>query len=181
MYEKVICILRHKNINLTSGLTQEEFSKIEELYHFRFPLPLQLFLKEVLPIEKGFYNWRDFSPGNISRITNAIESPKRFLHQIINEIDWCDDWGKEPKNLENKAKLIKNKIITAPDLIPIFAHRYMPVCALQNPPVISVHGADVIYYGENLENYLEIEFGDKKQASINFESIEYIPFWTDLM
>ena len=88
MYEKVICILRHKNIDLTSGLTQEEFLKIEKLYHFKFPLPLQLFLKEVLPIEKEFYNWRDFSPGNISRITNAIESPKRFLHQIINEIDW---------------------------------------------------------------------------------------------
>ena len=44
-----------------------------------------------------------------------------------------------------------------------------------------MHGVDVIYYGGNLEEYFNIEFGDQKQSSLDIAHIEYVPFWSDLM
>ena len=47
--------------------------------------------------------------------------------------------------------------------------------------MIRLYDTDVIYYGENLENYLEIEFGDKDQRSINIKIIEPVQFWSDII
>lgn len=51
----------------------------------------------------------------------------------------------------------------------------------KNPPVISIHDLDIIYYGENLEDYFNIEFGKKTQDAIRFQNITPIPFWSDIM
>lgn len=50
-----------------------------------------------------------------------------------------------------------------------------------NPPIISIHDVDIIYYGQNLEDYFEVEFGGKEQGKIEFENINPIPFWSDIM
>lgn len=44
-------------------------------------------------------------------------------------------------------------------LVPIYAHRYL-LCrpGEEDGPVLSIHGADAIIYGDNLLNYLRIEF-----------------------
>jgi hypothetical protein len=68
----------------------------------------------------------------------------------------------------------------APQLIPVYLHRYIPIINKEPTPVFSIHDTDIAYYGENLESYLEIEFGNKKQSEINFEIIKGIPFWSDL-
>lgn len=181
MYQKSIDLLCLNDIDLLPGLSEVEIRKIESLYHFSFPFPLESFLKEVLPINKGFYNWRDFSKENILCITSIMEAPKNALTKMAKEVYWCEKWGEEPKSFKDKIEVVRTKVANAPNLIPIFAHRYMPVCNLQKPPIISVHGTDVIYYGEDLENYLEIEFGDRKQLSIKLENIEHVPFWSDLV
>ena len=50
-----------------------------------------------------------------------------------------------------------------------------------NPPIISIHDIDIIYYGQNLEDYFKVEFGGKKQGKIEFKNINPIPFWSDIM
>ena len=57
----------------------------------------------------------------------------------------------------------------------------MPMVMDKTPPVLSLHGLDIIYYGKNLEDYLRVEFGDKSQNEIEFDSIPHIPFWSDIM
>ncbi len=49
-------------------------------------------------------------------------------------------------------------------------------------PVISMYGYDTIYYGRNLEDYFDHEFGGAAHASI-FEPTppKRIPFWSDLI
>ncbi len=89
--------------------------------------------------------------------------------------------GDEPEDEAKRVAFIRGKIPDAPRLIPIYSHRYMPLCSLENYPVLSVHGVDVIYYGGNLEEYFNIEFGDQKQSSLDIAHIEYVPFWSDLM
>lgn len=51
----------------------------------------------------------------------------------------------------------------------------------KDPPIISIHGVDIIYYGKNLEDYFDIEFGTKNQAEMEFDDITPIPFWSEIM
>ena len=50
-----------------------------------------------------------------------------------------------------------------------------------NPPVISIHDIDIIYYGQNLEDYFKVEFGVKEHRMIDYKNINPIPFWSDIM
>ena len=54
-----------RNIEYQEGLNEKEISHIEEIYDIFFPTELKEVLEQVLPVEKGFYNWRDFSKENI--------------------------------------------------------------------------------------------------------------------
>ena len=89
--------------------------------------------------------------------------------------------GEEPVNPKTKIDEIQKKVKAAPRLVPIYAHRYMPLCPLSHYPILSIHGLDVIYYAKNLEDYFEREFGSKTRDTLPDSAIEKIPFWTDLM
>ena len=49
-------------------VTQNELEKIYEIYKIKFPLSLKSFLTTALPVSDGFYDWRDFSSGNVTKI-----------------------------------------------------------------------------------------------------------------
>lgn len=46
-------------------------------------------------------------------------------------------------------------------------------------PVFSICNSDVICYGENLEQYFDIELKYKNQSEINYSNIKRIEFWSD--
>ena len=89
--------------------------------------------------------------------------------------------GKRTSECNGGRKNDKKKLHEAPKLLPVYGHRYMPMLSGVQVPVISVHGTDIIYYGESLSDYFYIEFGTKKQEEIDFDSIRPIPFWSDIM
>ncbi len=170
-----------KDIKVENGLSSEEINEIEERYSIKFPYALRLFYMSALPVSEGFYNWRDASEENIEYIKNAIAEPIEEFRENAEEVYWNDEWGEEPESAEKIGAYVLDKINYAPKLIPIYSHRYMPMGVSDNPPVISVYGVDVIYYGEDLSDYLQIEFGLKKQEDINFSGIQKIPFWSEVM
>lgn len=180
-YKKSIKLLQLAGIEFEAGLTDNEVTKIEKIYNIQFPKSLKNFLMEGLPISKGFYNWRNFEPGNIEYIRHMIFDPMKYIDNFAEEVYWCDEWGKEPECVMDKAQIVRARLKNAPILLPIFAHRYMPEISNDRPPVISVHGVDIIYYGEDLEDYFKIEFGKKEQSEINFQRINTIPFWSEIM
>ena len=57
----------------------------------------------------------------------------------------------------------------------------MPLGQFNSYPILSISGVDVIYYGKDLDDYIRIEFGDKKQSELDYKIIQKVPFWTDLM
>ncbi len=69
-----------------------------------------------------------------------------------------------------------------PKLIPIYSHRYIPSSLNEiGNPVYSVHQTDIIYYGKDLWDYFNIEFGNKMHKDIAFNEIKTkIPFWSEL-
>ena len=181
MYERILKVLKKKNVELEDGLTFEEIEAIENMYGIKFPKSLTNLLMVVLPISTGFYNWRNKEQANIEFIKNAINEPRRYIDEMPEEIYWCDNWGEEPKDEETFKNEVRKRLRIAPQLVPIYSHRYMPIIAEENPPIISIHGGDIIYMGENIEDYFEVEFGEKKQSEIDLSKINPIPFWTDLM
>lgn len=172
--------MKKNEIEYERGMSESEINNVEKIYEIKFPLSLKEYLMKSLPVSKGFYNWRDFTDENINYIKKIMNRPFMDLYESIEDIFWPDNWEKVDK-CEEKVDLIKEKIKSAPKLIPVFSHRYMPMIDEDNPPIISVSDIDVIYYGENLNDYLNIEFGNKLQTEIDFERISYIRFWTDIM
>lgn len=181
MYEESINLLRKCGIRLEKGLSLSELNKAEKLYQIQFPESLKNFLMIALPISKGFYNWRNTQKSNVQFIKDIMERPFQDINEAADIVYWCDDWGVEPTNTMNFASEVRKKLKNAPKLLPIYAHRYMPMVMDKTPPVLSLHGLDIIYYGKNLEDYLRVEFGDKSQNEIEFDSIPHIPFWSDIM
>ena len=179
VYEKSLNILREKGVKFEKGLSINELKEIEKVYHIKFPESLRTFLMEALPVSKGFYNWRDMGNDNVRFIKNVIREPLLDVYNMAGEVYCCDEWGDDK---ETVAKEIRKRLETAPGLLPVFSHRYIPMLEVdKNPPIISIHGVDIIYYGKNLEDYFDIEFGNKKQDEIEFADIFPVPFWSEIM
>ena len=173
-------ILQKKGVEFESGLSISELESIEQLYKIKFPQELKIMYMGLLPISKGFYRWRDFSSSNVEYIKKVIEKPFKEIRDDIDDIEWCDDWGEEPLGNE-KNKIIEQKLNIAPKLIPIYSHRYTVSGAFEKSSVFSVHGTDIVYYGENLNKYLEIEFAGKSCNEIDYEKIIRVPFWSEIL
>ena len=181
MYNELILALRKKGITFDKGLSENEIENIETEYEICFPKQLKKFYSIALPISEGFYNWRDKGKENVNFIKSIMVKPSIDLIDEIDEIYWCDGWGEEPAGLEEKKEILINLFNDAPKLIPIYSHRFLSSIEVEYNPVFSIHGTDVIYYGENLYTYLEIEFGLKEYSKMNCDNISYIPFWSDLL
>lgn len=181
MYSSCIKMLKQSGVQIERGLTDEELFSVQKIYGVQFPEPLKEFLKAGLPISKGFYNWRDTREQNVQYIKRIIAWPVKSICDLPQEVDWCDAWGDEPEDKQERENIIKYKAQNSPVLLPIFYHRFMPTGEMKEYPVLSINGSDVIYYGKNLENYLQIEFGNEKQSDLDYSDIEYVPFWSDLM
>lgn len=174
-------LLKEFGIEFEKGLTLDEIMKIEKIYEIKFPDSLRDFFMIALPTSKGFYNWRNTEEDNVKLIKEVMNRPLDDIAEMANEVYWCDDWGDEPETEEGIAQEVRKRLEYAPKLLPIYAHRYMPMVIDKNPPIISVHDIDVIYYGKDIEDYFDIEFGEKKQSTIEFENIKPIQFWTEIM
>lgn len=152
--------MKKRGIYFESGLTEREIKQIEKIYGISFPASLSAFYKEGLPTGDRFVIWNDFSENNVSSIKERMNLPYKWLSQ---DITFCEAF--------RNAKEV-------PKLIPIYSHRYMPCTEHPDPPVFSTVGADTIWYGKNLEDYLYNEF--VREFHIGNE-IPYVPLWTDII
>ncbi|MCR5793041.1 MAG: SMI1/KNR4 family protein [Lachnospiraceae bacterium] len=169
------------SVKCQKGLSDTEIKNIEDLYQIRFPAEYKTMLKQVLPVGKGFYNWRDLSEDNIRYIKEMISQPFKDIYDNASELDWNDNWGEEPQNKELKESIVREKLKEAPKLIPLYIHRYMPMMEGKGIPVISVSGTDIIYYGKNLNNYLRNEFHSTCHDTMDYSEIREIPFWSEVI
>lgn len=162
----------------TDGLSEAEFLEIERVYQIKLPKEFKSFYSHSLPISVGFYNWRDFSENNVSQIKLLMRKVKQDIIKDIDDIDWNDDWGQEPEDIGARNKIIMDRLEQAPNLIPIYGHRYIAELNTEKSPVISAVGSDVIYYAYDLNGYLS---GERVPYGALLSDFTYIPFWTDIM
>ncbi len=91
---------------------------------------------------------------------------------------WYDGWGPRPADPAQAAVTAKALLLTAPRLIPVYSHRFLPAGrGASGHPVLSVMQTDVICYGADLLDYLRVEFGGT-QASPCRSTVD---FWSRLV
>ena len=84
---------------------------MNEIYKIKFPLSLKSFLTTALPVSDGFYDWRDFSSGNVTKIKNMMQHFYEFVKSasfeeyIPNSTYSLDQWSRYQESKELKLWL----------------------------------------------------------------------------
>lgn len=182
-FKKTIDALKKKGVAFENGLDLQEIDEIESLYDIKFPPDLKEFLSIALPISNHFVNWRDRSENNVRSIKDRLIRPlEGMIFDIVYNEFWYSRWGIKPNDLKEAIAVCKNEMTYVPKLIPIYSHRYIPSEPYEaGNPIFSIYQTDIIYYGENLCSYLQVEFELKKYADIHFDFIKHVRFWSDLI
>ena len=175
-----------EHIIFDKGLTWKEQHELEEFWGIHFPKSLMDFYACAFPAaEKNpvvypwnppsefslFPDWRDTSPENVTHIRGLLERPvKDLVHDLKRDSWMCKNWhGLTPEEVGEAA----------PKLIPVYGHRYIPQSGVK-PPVFSVVGRDVVYFGSDLFEYLRREFLESPADKSPISSMPYIPVWGDI-
>lgn len=150
--------LRGRGIDFAPGLSDADVVSIESRFGFRFPPDLCELLQAGLPKGERFPDWRS---GSEEQLRDWLDTPRQgIFFDIENNGFWLPEWGPRPKATLEALQLAGRLLAAAPKLIPIFGHRMIPDNPhLDGNPVFSVHQADIIYYGYDIEDYLRHEFG----------------------
>jgi hypothetical protein len=157
----------------TDGYTRSELEQAQETYGLRFPPDLLDLLLDRRP--KEGWDWRSDDKG----IRRALERPLDGLLFDVEQNDlWWPEWGERPPSVDERAQVVSAIVQSAPRLIPLIGHRYIP----EEPhevgnPVFSVMQSDVIYYGANLAEYFANEF----EGTHRVGAVRRIPLWSDLV
>lgn len=162
-------------IDFEEGLTDTEVAAVEIRFGFRFPPDLMAFLQTALPHGEDFPNWRS---GDEAQLREWLDLP---LQGILFDIEyndfWLPEWGPAPATLPEALQACRLMVAQAPQLIPIYAHRFMPSEPQEaGNPVFSVYQTDIVYYGSDLRDYLWSEFGTHASGYVP-GPVRPIRFW----
>ena len=157
----------------THGYTSEELEAAQERHGLRFPPDLVDLFLDRRPVDG--WDWRKDDEG----IRRALNHPlDGLLFDLEHNGLWWPEWGERPTSASERAETVTAIVGAAPRLIPLIAHRYIPVIPHKaGNPVFSVMQSDVIYYGANLAEYFANEFGGTNHIS----SPRRIPFWSEMV
>lgn len=186
--------LHNSNLQVTKGLTDSEFSYIESTFRFAFPPDLRSILREGLPVDPGFPNWRSSST---QQLRILIDLPfLNLCRQVSRRKFWVDSWGIRPRDDDEAVDLAKGLLRNAPVLVPIYRHFYIPASPfLAGNPVFYVNGDKIRVWSFDVSGFFQqVEFSGNGEFSKRPTSLlnllnapawaateaREIPFWTEL-
>lgn len=175
---------RGNKMRLEVGMNEFELSRAEEVYGFRFPPDWREVLSQVLPVDavnvehQRFPDWRqvpsDYIQGRMQwPFEMLIWDVERNHHRL-------PGWSEEPHLDEDLKEMTRATLRSAPCLIPIYGHRFLPATPYESGnPIFSMHGTDTIGYGADLLSYFcrEFKVTDPREEKPPFKTI---PFWEPL-
>jgi len=171
--------LREAGIEIRPGLAPDELGAIETTHAFRFPPDLRALLAAGLPTGDRFPDWR----GDPPVIEALLRAPfEGLLFDVEHNALWLPDWGPRPATAARARQDAVTALSTAPKLVPVWAHRYLPTePAEAGNPVLSVHQSDIVVYGTDLADYLTREFGTASTRSAPPTVPRPATFWSQLL
>ncbi len=157
------------------GYKQSELDLAQERFGLTFPPDLIALFLERRPV-RG-WDWR--SDGG--KIGEMLEWPLQGLLFDVEHNDlWWPEWGERPVAAETRAEVLRYIVNQAPKLVPLVSHRYLPSEPNESGnPIFSIYQSDVIYYGVDLADYFEREFGNTRTPVVG--PVKPIRFWSELV
>ena len=159
------------------GYSEAELNLAQQRFDLRFPPDLSDLFRSRRPSK--WYDW--LLDGH--KIDEMLAKP---IQGMVNDArynsTWWPEWGERPRSEAEQSRIVQRMANEAPKLIPLRGNRFIP----EEPhdrgnPIFSVMGGDIIYYGYDLENFLENDGLDLHQAS-DFRlvgKLRRISFWSD--
>ena len=150
-----------RGVTIEPGLSEAELAELEEDYGICFPPDLAALLRHALPTGGNFPDWRGrSSAGKHVSLEERLSWPlEHILDSVENYQFWLPSWGRRPEQPHQALARAKEIADSAPKLIPVHEHSYLPTEPSQTGnPVFSVVGIDVVRYGDDLAEYFWGEF-----------------------
>jgi hypothetical protein len=179
------------------GLSEDELAGVERRYGFRFAADHRAFLAAGLPVngalppkEPGVYYahpepWPDWRAGDPARLREMLDRPTAgVLFDVERNGHWRDEWGECPGPRADRVTTARRLLAGVPTMVPVYAHRYLPAGAgTFGHPVLSMVQTDIIYYGLDLADYIDREFGarDDRWADDDWDPQATVEFWRDYL
>jgi hypothetical protein len=158
------------------GLGDAEFDAIEQEFGFTFAADHRAFLAAGVPSGRGWPDWRGADREVLrERLAWPVEG---VLFDVAENDFWYEGWGPRPGPGEQAVVAARASLLTAPRLVPVYAHRFLPA-GVAGHPVLSVYQTDVVHYGNDLGDWLHREFGLGAPAGEARRAT--VPFWRDLV
>lgn len=179
LVSQAVDLLRAAGVNLARGLTDSEISRIEQSFGFSFGEEHRALLAAALPTGQGWIDWRNGPHDDLqSRLNWPIEG---VMFDVHNNDFWPSSWGDRPAEGSLADEQAREHLASVPKLIPVYSHRFLPAAPAPLPsPVFSVYQTDVIFYGDNLLDYVAHEFNSPPRYPAENEGRQHIGFWSDL-
>lgn len=146
------------------GLSERELDAVEARFGFSFSADHRVFLGAGLP--HGSPSWPDWRHGDPEDLAARLARPAEgVLFDVEHSRFWHPDWAPRPAETADALRVARAALATVPRLVPLYGHRYLPGTAGEwGHPVLSVHQTDIIFYGNDLADYVHHEFAGRASA-----------------
>lgn len=168
--------LEDGGVRLDRGLSDGEVSRVQDRLGFTFGPEHREFLQSAVPVGDSWPDWRN-DPDD--ELRDRLDWPTRgVIFDVHNNDFWPVSWGDRPLGRDDREREARGHLARVPRLVPLYAHR----CLTSDPkfrpsPVFSVFQTDVVFYGDNLLDYVANEFG---VPPLHPSVRTHVPFWSDL-
>ncbi|WP_061291313.1 SMI1/KNR4 family protein [Herbidospora cretacea] len=172
------------------GLTDAEFDQIETTFGFTFADDHRAFLAAGLPIngtrpEEGAVRkrpWPDWRDGDEDELRSRLTWPSEGILFAVEDGAWPASWGTRPEDGTAAAEVAAQRLATAPRLVPVYGHRFLPAGrGTYGGQVLSIWGDDIIGYGRDLPAWVRNEFRPNREEASAWERGVPIPFWDEFI
>ena len=129
--------------------SEDELQSAERRWGFRFPPDLrELYLAGRPRSTDGTRIW-DWARDEEASLEGILAWPlDGFIFDVESNKLWWPEWGARPADQAGRRAVLESVIRTAPKLIPIYSHRFIPAEPHEaGNPIFSVYQSDVVYYG----------------------------------
>jgi hypothetical protein len=160
------------------GLTGPELDAVETEFGFPFADDHRAFLAAGLPTGRGWPDWRD---GDRDGLRDRLAWPvEGVLFDVVQNAFWYGGWGPRPEADDDAVAVARGLMLTAPRMVPIHAHHYLPGGRGQSGhPVLSIYRTDAACNGTDLLDFLSAEFGlGERSGKSGHPTVE---FWSRLI
>lgn len=178
--------LKMAGVRLERGMTAAELDRAEEFFGFRFPREIRGFLMLAVPVDEGFFDYRDCSEENLERFAEFYRRMEAgFRFDLQNCRDLLLEFVGEKLGFSEDGPGFDEAVMKywheSVRLVPFYLHRCF-FDGMDDMPIVSFwQPVDTIEYGCNFEKYLESEFLGQMETGEVSECLKETGIWGELI